>query len=60
MLSEARQTLESWIRQDAGAARWPHALTIIVAAQDLEPASLRLEPIADPAAQLRWSEPPDA
>ncbi len=33
-------------------------LTIIVAASDLEPASLRLEPIADPAAQLLGHEPP--
>jgi hypothetical protein len=117
MLSEARQMLENWIREDAGAARWPDAsraaitlwlrardrerraavlgavrseqliaiddastemlmlnaprnrwvavarhadLTIIVAASDLEPAPLRLEPIADPAAQLLGPEPPDA
>jgi hypothetical protein len=35
-------------------------LTITVAAHDLEPASLRLEPIADPAAQLLGPEPPNA
>jgi hypothetical protein len=35
-------------------------LTIIVAAHDLEPASLRLEPVADPAAHLLGPEPPDA
>ena len=34
-------------------------LTIIVAAHDVEPASLRLEPIADPAAQLLGPEPHD-
>jgi hypothetical protein len=35
-------------------------LTITVAAHDLEPASLRLEPISDPAAELLGPEPPDA
>lgn len=35
-------------------------LMIIVAAHDLEPTSLRLESIADPAAQLLGPEPPDA
>lgn len=35
-------------------------LTITIAAHDLEPASLRLEPIADPAAHLLGPEPPDA
>jgi hypothetical protein len=35
-------------------------LTIIVAGRDLDPAALRLEPIADPNAQLLGPEPPDA
>ena len=35
-------------------------LMIAVAGQDAEPASLRLEPIADPAAHLLGPEPPDA
>lgn len=35
-------------------------LRIIVAAHDVDPASLRLEPIVDPAAQLLGPEPPDA
>jgi hypothetical protein len=116
-LSEARQALESVIRQDAGAGQWPDAshaaitlwlearnrerraavlnarqseklitidgvstsalmlnaphnrwaaavrrgdLTGIVATHDLEPASLRLAPISDPAAAMLGPEPPDA
>jgi hypothetical protein len=35
-------------------------LTVIVAAHDIEPGALRLEPIGDPAAQLLGPEPPDA
>jgi hypothetical protein len=35
-------------------------LTIIVAGRDVEPGSLQLEPIADPAARLLGPEPPDA
>jgi hypothetical protein len=35
-------------------------LAITIAARDLDPASLRLEPIADPAAQLLGPEPPTA
>jgi hypothetical protein len=35
-------------------------LTITIAAGDLDPSSLRLEPIADPAAQQLGPEPPDA
>lgn len=40
-------------------ARHAH-LRIIVAAHDVEPASLRLEPLVDPAAQLLGPEPSDA
>jgi hypothetical protein len=35
-------------------------LTIAIAGHNLDPSSLRLEPIADPAAQLLGPEPPDA
>jgi hypothetical protein len=35
-------------------------LTIIVAGCDVEPGSLHLEPIADPAARVLGPEPPDA
>jgi hypothetical protein len=42
-------------------ARAHHAdLTITVAARDIPPTSLRLEPIANPAARLLGPEPPDA
>jgi hypothetical protein len=35
-------------------------LTLIIAADDVSPTSLRLEPIADPITQLLGPEPPDA
>lgn len=115
--AEARRTLEQWIREEAGAVRWPDAsraaitlwlrardrqiraaalgaawskplitidgvattglmlsgprgrwvavavhadLTIAVAGENVELASLRLQPIADPAVHLLGPEPPDA
>jgi hypothetical protein len=35
-------------------------LTIVIAAHDVSPSSLRLEPVADPARELLGPEPPDA
>jgi hypothetical protein len=46
---------------DRWVARARHAdLTITIAARDIAPSSLRLTPIAEPAAQLLEPEPPDA
>lgn len=47
-------------RGDCWAAAIAHAdLTITIAAHEIEPESLRLEPIGDPAARLLGPEPPD-